>query len=71
MLLSSHADDDAAQSCWQWRRRCDLVVARYHYRVMLVTVLLSHASDGTVERLCRGTMSLPSHDGDDVAESCW
>jgi hypothetical protein len=43
----SHASDDAAESCW--RRRCwgDMAMTQCRCRVMLVTMLSSHAADNT------------------------
>jgi hypothetical protein len=49
MKMPSHDGDDAAESCWRRRCRGDLAVVRYRCRVMLATMLLSHAGDGAVE----------------------
>jgi hypothetical protein len=55
-VLSCHAGDGAAgvswprrdvdvESCWRWCYRGDLAAVRYRCRVMLATVLPSHASN--------------------------
>jgi hypothetical protein len=62
MSLSSHAGDSAIELCWRWHCHDDLAIARCRCQVMLVTVLLSHADDGTVET------AWPRRDV--VAESC-
>jgi hypothetical protein len=58
MWMSSHAGDGATESCWQWRCRGDLVAMRCKCQVMLVTVLPSHAGDGTTAQGCTGCVML-------------
>jgi hypothetical protein len=59
-VLLSHASDGAvemtwpqhnvdAESYWRWYYRGDFAVARYRSRVMLVTLMLSHAGDGAAD----------------------
>jgi hypothetical protein len=72
MVPLSFASDSAAKSCCQ---RC--------WQVHVVTTLLSHAVDDTVDsdvgrsamslprQLHRGMMSLPSHAGDFAADGTW
>jgi multimeric flavodoxin WrbA len=52
MLLSSHASDDTAKSCWQWRCRCNVG----HDTMLLprrldcdATLLSIHVRDGAAE----------------------
>jgi hypothetical protein len=54
IVLPSPTDDDIAESM--------LAMTRCRYQAMLVMTLL--------RRLGRGTMSMPSHAGNDSAESC-
>jgi hypothetical protein len=47
--MLSHAGDNGAESCLRRHYRGDLATVRYRCRVMLVTMLPSHAHDGTAE----------------------
>jgi hypothetical protein len=60
--MPSHATDNATKSSWQRRCQGDLATARCRCRVMLMTILLSHAGDGAAK------VTWPQHDVD--AESC-
>jgi hypothetical protein len=53
----------AVESCWRRRWRGDLAAARCRCRVMLATMLPSHAGDGATEA------TWPRRDIN--AESCW
>jgi hypothetical protein len=48
MVLSSHAGDGSAESCWRWRCWGDLAAGRCRCRFMLAMVLSSHAGDGAI-----------------------
>jgi hypothetical protein len=60
--MPSHAGDNVVGSCWQRHCWCDLAVTRCRCRVMVVTILSSHAGDGAAR------VTWQHHDVD--AESC-
>jgi hypothetical protein len=63
MQMSSHAGDNAAESCWWWRYQGDWAAARCICRVMLATMLSSNT--------CNGAASATQPRRDVDADSCW
>jgi hypothetical protein len=52
MSLPSHAGNGAVKSYWRWRYHGGLAVMRCRCRVILATVLSSHAGDSAAGMTC-------------------
>jgi hypothetical protein len=66
--MLSHTGNSAAESCWRWLYRGNGAATRYRCRVMLATVLLSHAGNGAIKA------TWPRHDVDvesNCQQCCW